>query len=43
MNDLDDDFARMQFESSSSDKKIAAHDVDLKPWNEIEPESDAEF
>jgi hypothetical protein len=43
VSDLDDDFARMQFESSSSEEEIAADDVDLEVWNEIEPESDAEF
>ena len=39
----DDDFARMQFESSSSEEEITDDDRDSQVWSEIESESDAEF
>ena len=40
---LDDDFATMQFESSSSEEEVTDDDMDSQIWNEIESESDAEF
>ncbi len=40
---LDDDFARMQFESSSSDEEVTDDETDSHVWTEIESESDAEF
>ncbi len=43
VSSLYNDFSRMQFESSSSQKEVTDDDVDLQIWNEIEPESDAEF
>ncbi|CAF1440967.1 unnamed protein product [Adineta ricciae] len=43
VSSLDDDFARMQFESSSSEEEISDDDRDSQVWNEIESESDAEF
>jgi hypothetical protein len=43
VNPLHDDSARMQFESSRSEKEFTDDVVNLQVWNEIESESDAEF
>jgi hypothetical protein len=40
---LNDDFARMRFESASSKKEVTNDDVDLQVWNERESESDVKF
>jgi hypothetical protein len=40
---LNDGFARMQFESSSSNEEVTDDNFDLQVWNEIESEWDAEF
>ncbi|CAF4814066.1 unnamed protein product, partial [Rotaria sp. Silwood2] len=38
-----DDFDTMYLESGSSDGEVTDDDMDSSAWNEIEPESDAEF
>ncbi len=43
MSSLDDDFARMHFESASSDEAVIDDEVDSNGWSEIESESDGEF
>jgi len=43
VSSLNDDFAGMQFESSSSDEQATDDDVDSQVWGEIESASDAEF
>jgi hypothetical protein len=43
VSSLDDDFARIQFESSSSEDEITDDDRDSQVWTEIESETDAEF
>ena len=43
VSSLDDDFARMQFESSTSEEEVTDDDRDVQVWNEIDSESDAEF
>ena len=39
----DDDFDAMYLESDDSNEEGADDDMDSHTWNEIEPESDAEF
>jgi hypothetical protein len=43
VSSLDDDFDTMHLESDSSHEEVADDDMDPHIWNEIEPESDAEF
>jgi Tfp pilus assembly protein FimV len=43
VSSLDDDFARMQFESPSSEEEVTDDDLRSQVWNEIESDSDAEF
>jgi hypothetical protein len=43
VSSLDDDFDTMHLESGSSDGEVTDDDMDSHTWNEIEPESDAEF
>jgi hypothetical protein len=43
VSSLDDDFDTMHLESDSSDEEVTDDDMDSHPWDEIEPESDAEF
>jgi hypothetical protein len=43
VSSLDDDFARMHFESASSDEAVIDDEVDSNGWSEIESESDGEF
>ncbi|CAF2905503.1 unnamed protein product, partial [Rotaria sp. Silwood2] len=43
MSSLDDDFDVMYLESDDSNEECADDDMDSHTWNEIEPESDAEF
>ncbi len=42
-NSLDDDFARMQFESSSPEEEVTDYHFDSQAYDEIESQSDAEF
>ena len=43
VSSLDDDFAKMHFESTSSDEEVTDDEVDSNVWSEIESESDGEF
>ena len=43
VSSLDDDFARIHFESGSSDEEVTNDEVDSNVWREIESESDGEF
>ena len=43
LNVLDDDFARMQSESGSSEEEATDDDIDLQICNKIKSELDAEF
>ncbi|CAF3095843.1 unnamed protein product, partial [Rotaria sp. Silwood2] len=43
MSSLDDDFYAMYLESDDSNEEGTDDDMDSHTWNEIEPESDAEF
>ncbi len=43
VSSLDDDFARMHFESASSDEEVTDDEMDSNVWSEIESESDGEF
>ncbi|CAF2787935.1 unnamed protein product [Rotaria sp. Silwood2] len=40
---LDDDFARMHFESASSGEDVTDDEMDSNIWSEIKSESDGEF
>ena len=42
VSSLDDDFAKMHFESASSDEEVTDNEVDSNVWSEIESESDDE-
>jgi hypothetical protein len=43
VSSLDDDFARIQLESASSDEEVTDDEVNSNVWGEIESESDGEF
>jgi hypothetical protein len=43
VSSLNDDFDAMYLESDDSNEKNNDNDMDSHPWNEIEPEFDAEF
>ena len=43
VSSLDDDFAKMHFESTSSDEEVTDDEVDPNVWSEIESEFDGEF
>lgn len=43
VSSLDDDFARIQFQSSSSEEEITGGDRDSQVWTEIESETHVEF
>ena len=43
VSSLDDDFDRMRLESGSSHSEVTDEEVDSRPWNKIELDSDAEF
>jgi hypothetical protein len=43
VSSLDNDFAKMQFKPSSSEKKVTHDDVDLQVCDKIESKSDVEF
>ena len=42
VSSLDDDFAKMHFESASSDEEVTDNEVDSNVWSEIKSESDGE-
>ena len=42
LSSLDDDFAKMHFESASSGEEVTVNEVDSNVWSEIKSESDGE-